>query len=610
MVTKIGKIIFCIYVSLFFSLFSEQELVLKALSEDNQLLESAAVGVPFKISLTLKNTEIDKPIISGLDKLTVLHATQHYSVRWHNNNTQDQERTYIYTVQTSNPDVLQIGPVEIITPQGKIKSNVLTINVENRPPTFLSQNNQAHKNQISGKNIDSDDNQVSLEVSLSTHDSVIGEYINTKVTFKTTNPKITLEKLEIPTIDGLKFFDFKKQVTRQKTIKNTLYYVVKWQGIIEAQKSGTFFISPLRAYYTIARKGSMTNNWFGQFFGGKLTERKIAYSDSLQITVHDLPKSNKDNQAIGVFTKIGLRSSTDKVKNHEGFTVTLELEGKGNINAITPPKLELPTSMISYPSKQTVLEHKGQKVKQFEYVVQALEVGNYTIPEQTFAYFDTQTRSHKILKTEPINLTILPAEYTASHAAPHVDQTQEVQSDASAQAIPIMKNRTNLAEVVDTYTQKLKQQYKMPLWLFFALLFLPLLVIIWLSRFDFVGWFKHNFTIQKSFRWTWIIARKQVQRDEQNGTYYALYGVLKNALQQRIAYRQQKLITSTYTDEEIEGYLAHNKILSVEQLKAWHIFNSDLLSYAYNYHHVLDNKTQKYLFDQAKMWIQNFEKFL
>ena len=53
-------------------------------------------------------------------------------------------------------------------------------------------------------------------------------------------------------------------------------------------------------------------------------------------------------------------------------------------------------------------EH-GTTVQTWEYVVQGLKPGTFTIPAQSIRFFDTNSRQYKTLKTEPLTITVTPS---------------------------------------------------------------------------------------------------------------------------------------------------------------------------------------------------------
>jgi hypothetical protein len=221
-----------------------------------------------------------------------------------------------------------------------------------------------------------------------------------------------------------------KKGTQFKQDKNGVTYsVLQKRYLVFANKPGKIKISPASAIYNVKSKrpkrglGFFDDEFFSNFFSNQ-AQQKAAPSNSISINVEKLP-TDKEAQGVGTFSRFTAWCDKKMADVNEPITLTLELEGSTNFDLILPPKLSLPNNFKSYDSKTDFLLGKNisSGIKKFSFIIQVPEQGTWTVPKQTFSYFDTKDKKFKTLVTEPIPLEIkLPRGYTppsvATPAAP------------------------------------------------------------------------------------------------------------------------------------------------------------------------------------------------
>lgn len=155
---------------------------------------------------------------------------------------------------------------------------------------------------------------------------------------------------------------------------------------------------------------------FGAFFSTpSVLERKVK---DIQINVQPLPQ-----RPVAFGGAVGqLQAKAEIVggppKTNELGTYRLTISGVGNLKLITPPKINFPKSFETYEpritdnSKADDAGCTGNVV--FEYRFVPREVGNFTIPETPFVYFDPADKTYHTIALQAIPLNIKQGERSAS----------------------------------------------------------------------------------------------------------------------------------------------------------------------------------------------------
>lgn len=167
------------------------------------------------------------------------------------------------------------------------------------------------------------------------------------------------------------------------------------------------------------------------FFAQRLEKRLSA--PSLHITVKPLPKEGEPLAFSGLVGNFTIKSSLDKrtVKQNEPITMTIVVEGDGNIETLERPGLaELPKFKVRdsgastqlLPSKNVV---RGRKT--FEVILIPQEPGDFTIPPVSFNFFNPATRRYIEQKTGQFTIKVEPGPVGPSVAAmyPQREETKK-----------------------------------------------------------------------------------------------------------------------------------------------------------------------------------------
>ncbi len=151
---------------------------------------------------------------------------------------------------------------------------------------------------------------------------------------------------------------------------------------------------------------------FDTFFGR--TREILRTTRPLTLTIRPLPQENRPaqfNGNVGSFS-MAVDVDTTRVKQDEPLTLTVKIQGSGNIKTVQEPTITLPESFKRYdPEIEEIpfpLQEPLQGEKIFKSVIIPSEPGEFQIEPIQFAYFDPQRQAYQTLRSQPITLTVAP----------------------------------------------------------------------------------------------------------------------------------------------------------------------------------------------------------
>ncbi len=149
-------------------------------------------------------------------------------------------------------------------------------------------------------------------------------------------------------------------------------------------------------------------------------------SSTVQVEVQPLPDGAPDGFAGAVgtafFTEAAVGRTTVKVG--DPVLLRLAIEGAGNIEQLNPPELPFPEEWRTYPQPSRVETASQSRLlvgkKTFEWLFVPQEVGDLVVPSIAFHYFDTNVDIYRTVTTDPIVMSILPADEVPAAELPEI----------------------------------------------------------------------------------------------------------------------------------------------------------------------------------------------
>jgi hypothetical protein len=226
-------------------------------------------------------------------------------------------------------------------------------------------------------------------------------------------------------VKNMEFPEFEGSITEDLFMASTLqnaqevyqgkaYHVAELKKIILfPQRTGKITIPSGKAdMVVVVRSGKQVKTPIG-------TQNLLSYSQisvqtiPLTINIEPLPNDKPSDfiNGIGTFTVQSSISSTNMTAN-EGVTLTVNLNGTGNLKLTKTPEIAFPSDFEVYdPKISNEVEPTSNGLsgsKKIEYFFIPRQEGKYVIPETRFSYFDIKSGSYKQLTIPSYTLNVAP----------------------------------------------------------------------------------------------------------------------------------------------------------------------------------------------------------
>jgi TolA-binding protein len=189
------------------------------------------------------------------------------------------------------------------------------------------------------------------------------------------------------------------------------YRVQEFQRAYFPLGPGEYPLPPAKLVYEVRRSFLYT------------TDDQTLATDSLRLVVLPFPEEGRTPLFDGAVGKFNIRASLEPatVPAGEATALVLEVEGKGNLKALPPPRLPVLNGVDLYPpgenSEIDIRQGEIAGVKRFTWVIVPREPGDLEIPALEYHYFDPELRQYSVARADPLSLTVQPGEDDGSTPA-------------------------------------------------------------------------------------------------------------------------------------------------------------------------------------------------
>lgn len=250
-------------------------------------------------------------------------------------------------------------------------------------------------------------------------------------------------------------------------------YVVLKKYVLYPQKTGPLKLEPYVLDLTVEVPTSRYN-----IFGDRIVKKvpQTITAGKRTINVKALPENGKPadfNGAVGDFS-FNVTTSKLSLDAGESLQAKVEVSGEGNLKLFELPKLSLPSSLEVYEPEhsenvRTNLSGMQGKISD-TYTIVPQYKGKYPLPEISFSYFDTKSKSYKRLSSDEIILDVING---PSSASPSADSEE---SSVVRQAVTSNSNTFAFIKTNANWIAKNKNPFFKST-LFWSLLLIPFLFI-------------------------------------------------------------------------------------------------------------------------------------
>ena len=427
------------------SIFFICSMALTALAQDVEFKASAPaqviVGKPFQLtySVNQRAKDLRAPEFTDFDYIAGPYTSQSSSTSFVNGKrTSSFTLTYTYTLMASKEGTFTIPPATIKVDGEQYTSNGVRISV--LPPDQPSNASAASQ---SASNSGSSQTAKGGQTSNSTSDLSSNIFMRTLVSKTKVHEQEAIllsYKLYFAGVDVAQltnntrlpeFKGFLKQELEIGEIQTELEHyngrnyqtAVLYRTLLFPQRSGDITIDPAQFEALLrVQNRAQVRSIFDDFFNSYTTATKALTSPGVTIHVSALPagKPMGFSGGVGQFNISSAISSTDLQAN-EAVTLTLTIQGAGNMKLLKTPAVDWPEGFEVYDPKVTNNFRNSTSgvsgTKTIEYLAIPRAGGTYAIPPIQFSYYDTQADDYKTLTTPEYTLHIARSANEEANAA-------------------------------------------------------------------------------------------------------------------------------------------------------------------------------------------------
>lgn len=389
-------------------LLSAQDVEFKAIAP-----EAVVMGEQFRLTFTV-NAEGKDLRVQEMPDFDVLmgpsQSTSHSTRIVNGKRSSETTLSFTYILMAKKEGTFNISPANIKVKNANYTSNALTIRV--LPPDKANESTaQSAGNNVSGAS----DNDIFMRMQVSTRNVYEQEAI--LVSFKLYSILSPgLNNVKFPEFEGFLVQDIELPKETQAVMenyngRNYQTYLIK-QVLLFPQRSGKITID--KGTYDASvqvRMQQRAQSMFDDFFGSYRTVNKTLTTAPVTIDVKPLPagKPSGFSGAVGNFTMNSTINSTN-VKANEAVTVTVKINGSGNIRLVKNPEVVFPNDFdiydpkVSLDTRTTPSGVNGSKT--IEYMAIPRFGGDFEIPAVRFSYFDPKAGTYKTISSESYQLHV------------------------------------------------------------------------------------------------------------------------------------------------------------------------------------------------------------
>lgn len=394
------------------------------------------IGRPFQLSYSVNQRAKDlrAPEFTDFDYVAGPYTSQSSSTSFVNGKrTSSFQMTYTYTLLASKEGSFTIPPATIKVDGEQYTSNGVRITVlPADEPAQTNANRQSHtagttaSQQNESQTISSENIFMRTLVSKTKVHEQEAILLTYKLYFAGVDVAQLTNNTRLPEFKG-----FLKQELEMSEIQTELEHyngrnyqtAVLYRTLLFPQRSGDIVIDPAQFEALLrVQNRAQVRSIFDDFFNSYTTVTKALQSPGITINVSALPAGKPLGfcGGVGQFNISSSISSTELQAN-EAVTLTVTIQGAGNMKLLKTPAVDWPEGFEVYDPKVTnnfsVTTSGVSGTKTIEYLAIPRAGGVYTIPAIQFAYYDTQSDAYRSLATPEYTLNIARSTNEESGAA-------------------------------------------------------------------------------------------------------------------------------------------------------------------------------------------------
>lgn len=404
--------------------------------------DAVAMGEQFRLTYTVnaEGRELRTPDLSDFDVLMGPSTSTNRSIQVINGQSSSVfTQTFTYILMPKKEGTFNLAPATIKVKNANYNSNSLVVKV--LPPDQSGKNNSTQSGSgnaapsQSGSSSGISNEDVFIRMNVSNRN--VYEQEGFLVTFKIyTLTETGFKNMKFPEFEGFLAQDIElnsKWTLENYNGKNYQTAILK-QTVLYPQRPGKITIESGKYDIIVrVRTQKQVRSFFDDFFDSYQDVNKEITSAPVTIDVKPLPsgKPASFSGAVGNYT-MNSTINSNSVKTNEAVTITVTLNGSGNIKLMKNPDVIFPNDFEVYDPKvnnnikTTTAGTSGTKT--IEYMAIPRYAGDFEIPAIQFSYFDPKSGTYKTLSSEPFKLHVEKGEGGGEGSSPVVSSFSQQES--------------------------------------------------------------------------------------------------------------------------------------------------------------------------------------
>jgi hypothetical protein len=373
------------------------------------------------LTVTISGANVGMPELPDFKDIAVYPSGQSQNITIVNGQM-ETSATYTYVLQPRSVGTFTIPPVQVKQNDKIFQTEPIQIEVTKAVNVYTK--GRDHKRQIQSDAENTMEDLVFGEARVDKKEIFFGEQITFTYKFYRKINLLDQPKYDAPKFASFWVEDLPPEKLYYENINGERYVVSEIKVALFPTTSGDLLIEPAKITCRIPiseRRDPFSffdedpfrffnSDPFQRFSGKEI----VLKTKPIRIKVKELPFSNRPKGFTGTVGAYDINAEIDRNETevHQAVTLTITLEGKGNIQALSEPNLYLGDSFKLYPSghfneinkKNNIVQ--GKKI--FKKLLIPLKAGSLAIPSIKFSFFNPNTKTYQTVKTQSLAIQAYP----------------------------------------------------------------------------------------------------------------------------------------------------------------------------------------------------------
>ncbi len=405
-----------------------------------------AAGENFRLAYTINTQDVEDfragNIPEGLEVIAGPYTSQQSSYQMVNGHTSSSSSiTFTYTLYAAKNGTYTIPAAHARVNGKHVVSRSAKVTVSGQAqgngsaPRMHDDDRAEQQMRAAGSPISGND----LFIKVSASKQRVHEQEAVLLTYKVFT-LVDLTSLDVKMPDLVGFHTQEIELPQQKSfhienVNGRAYRAVVWrQYLLYPQMTGKLEIPSVTFKGIVVQQNRAVDPFEAFFNGGSgyVEVKRNIVAPGLTIQVDPLPQKPADfSGGVGRFN-ISAQLSKTTVKAGDPVTLRVVVSGTGNLKLIKLPEVNFPKDFDKYDPKitdKTKLTTSGVGGNMvYDFLVVPRNQGQFTIPEVSLTYYDTQSNAYKTVKTKPFALTVTPGDGKNTSATYDVPKDNDIRT--------------------------------------------------------------------------------------------------------------------------------------------------------------------------------------